>query len=321
MALNDESKTVEQDLFLGWVSKKGGGHGGRRNWKKRYFRLGADKTFSYYTGTNCKDEKGTGSLLECSEVIILEDNKRTKVVFHTPERTWNFMFESPAEQDYWVQIANNPHGDHQRFCKPSTNNLTGNESHKKKLVVLGDGGVGKSCLTLVYMGQAFVERYDPTIEDIFETQAKVDGHDFTCELMDMAGQEEYEMVLDGPIRDADAFLMVFSINKRTTFQRLQSSFQEKIMNIKELDTLAGFPLVLIGNKCDLASHREIRKEEASSLATQWGCKYIESSAKTKINVNECFEEAMRAIIRHTPQDAEENQNSGYFSGFFKRSTN
>ncbi|KAI8816519.1 small G-protein Ras2 [Fimicolochytrium jonesii] len=162
-----------------------------------------------------------------------------------------------------------------------------------RLVVLGDGGVGKTALTIQLCLNHFVETYDPTIEDSYRKQVVIDDQPCILEVLDTAGQEEYTALRDQWIRDGEGFLLVYSITSRSTFERVER-FKQQINRVKDTDEV---PMILIGNKCDRVAEREVSKEEGQHLARKLNCDFMESSAKTCLNVDKAFYQVVRAI-RH-----------------------
>ncbi|KAI8849330.1 small GTPase superfamily, partial [Chytridium lagenaria] len=162
-----------------------------------------------------------------------------------------------------------------------------------RLVVLGDGGVGKTALTIQLCLNHFVETYDPTIEDSYRKQVVIDDIPCVLEVLDTAGQEEYTALRDQWIRDGEGFLLVYSITSRSTFERIQR-FKDQIVRVKDLESI---PIILVGNKCDKLGEREVSKEEAMQLARKMGCEFVETSAKTCVNVERAFYNVVRGIRR------------------------
>ncbi|GAB7351587.1 hypothetical protein MBLNU459_g2209t1 [Dothideomycetes sp. NU459] len=183
-----------------------------------------------------------------------------------------------------------------------------------KLVVLGDGGVGKTALTIQLCLNHFVETYDPTIEDSYRKQVQIDGQSCMLEVLDTAGQEEYVSLRDQWIRDGEGFVLVYSISSRASFQRIKK-FYNQIQRVKESastasPTYAGSPnmggvahggpapVMLVGNKCDRVTEREVSTQEGSALAKELGCEFVEASAKNCVNVEKSFYDVVRQLRRH-----------------------
>ncbi|CAJ0962472.1 unnamed protein product [Ranitomeya imitator] len=166
-----------------------------------------------------------------------------------------------------------------------------------KLVVLGSGGVGKSALTVQFVQGIFVEKYDPTIEDSYRKQVEVEGQQCMLEILDTAGTEQFTAMRDLYMKNGQGFALVYSITAQSTFNDLQD-LREQILRVKDTEDV---PMILVGNKCDLEDERVVGKEQGQNLARQWNnCAFLESSAKSKINVNEIFYDLVRQINRKTP---------------------
>ncbi|EGF82213.1 hypothetical protein BATDEDRAFT_19065 [Batrachochytrium dendrobatidis JAM81] len=151
-----------------------------------------------------------------------------------------------------------------------------------RLVVLGDGGVGKTALTIQLCLNHFT--YDPTIEDSYRKQVVIDDQPCILEILDTAGQEEYTALRDQWIRDGEGFLLCFSITSRSTFERLER-FKDQIERVKDVDSTRQLvPMIVVGNKADRTHDREVSITEGNNLARHLRCEYIETSAKTTLNV-------------------------------------
>ncbi|KAL1924273.1 uncharacterized protein VTP21DRAFT_7308 [Calcarisporiella thermophila] len=176
-----------------------------------------------------------------------------------------------------------------------------------RIVVLGDGGVGKTALTIQLCLNHFVgksDTYDPTIEDSYRKQVVIDNQPCILEVLDTAGQEEYTALRDQWIRDGEGFLIVYSIAARSTFERVER-FRDQIFRVKDVDSV---PLILVGNKCDKVTEREVSREEGYQMARRLGCEFIETSAKTCVNVERSFYSVVR-LIRATREGSTVQQPS------------
>jgi len=166
-----------------------------------------------------------------------------------------------------------------------------------KIVVLGNGGVGKSALTVQFVESIFITKYDPTIEDSYRKSLQVDGDYYNVEIQDTAGTEQFTAIKDVYMRNGQGFVIVYSINSKSTFNELEY-LHEQICRVKDK---CDVPLVLVGNKCDLVEQRVIPREQGEKMAQSWGdCLFIEASAKTRLNVDRIFEEVVRQIARKDP---------------------
>eukprot|EP00124_Ichthyophonus_hoferi_P004464 Ihof_evm3s496 gene=Ihof_evmTU3s496 len=146
-----------------------------------------------------------------------------------------------------------------------------------QIVVLGEGAVGKSCMTIQFTRSLFVEDYDPTIEDAYRKQCEVDNIPVILDILDTAGQEEYSAMREQYMQGGDGFLCVYSIIARESFAEL-SQIVKQILRVKDA---ASFPIVLAGNKVDMENERQVTTEEGAELAASLGgLPFVETSAKT-----------------------------------------
>ncbi|KAI9545219.1 Ras- protein Rap-1b [Dissostichus eleginoides] len=175
-----------------------------------------------------------------------------------------------------------------------------------KLVVLGSGGVGKSALTVQFVQGIFVEKYDPTIEDSYRKQVEVDGQQCMLEILDTAGTEQFTAMRDLYMKNGQGFALVYSITAQSTFNDLQD-LREQILRVKDTEDV---PMILVGNKCDLEVERVVGKDSGSGLARQWNsCAFLETSAKSKINVNEVNNYPVSNLLRPGATDQQEESSS------------
>ena len=174
-----------------------------------------------------------------------------------------------------------------------------------KVIMVGSGGVGKSALTLQFMYDDFVEEYEPTKADSYRKQVVLDGEDSTIDILDTAGQEDYAAIRDNYLRNGEGFLCVFSIAEEDSFQECQE-FRDQIIRTKGREKV---PLLLIGNKCDLEESRKVSKDKAQILAEKWEVPYIETSAKTRDNVDKIFFDLLREILADKKSNDQEITNA------------
>lgn len=189
-----------------------------------------------------------------------------------------------------------------------------------KLVVLGDGGVGKTALTIQLCLNHFVETYDPTIEDSYRKQVVIDNTACMLEVLDTAGQEEYTALRDQWIRDGEGFVLVYSISSRSSFTRIPR-FHGQILRVKESSTTGGnysannnVPIMLVGNKSDRVTEREVSTQEGHALARDLGCEFVEASAKNCVNVERAFYDVVRILRRQRQISAKRTQGPGTNDG-------
>merc|ERR1711860_394093 len=160
-----------------------------------------------------------------------------------------------------------------------------------KVIMVGSGGVGKSALTLQFMYDEFVEDYEPTKADSYRKKVVLDGEEVQIDILDTAGQEDYAAIRDNYFRSGEGFLCVFSITEDDSFQATQE-FREQILRVKGDDTI---PFILVGNKSDLTDRRAVPIQNARAQSDDWKVPYVETSAKTRENVDKVFFDLMRKI--------------------------
>ncbi|KAI9328467.1 small GTPase superfamily [Zopfochytrium polystomum] len=168
-----------------------------------------------------------------------------------------------------------------------------------KIIMVGSGAVGKSALTLQFMYGDFIEEYDPTKADSYRKKCAVPAsgggggsapQECFIDILDTAGQEEYAAIRDNYYRSGEGFLCVFSVVERESFEHTVE-FREQICRVLDDERV---PFLLVGNKVDLAAAgaagggRKVPAKEAEERARSWGCEYLETSAKTRTNVDEAF---------------------------------
>jgi len=153
-----------------------------------------------------------------------------------------------------------------------------------KLVLLGDAAVGKSSSVERFVKNEFFEFQQPTIGAAFLTQTvPLDDVVVKFEIWDTAGQERYRSLAPMYYRGAAAALVVYDITVYDSFTGARTWIEE-LQRQGSADIVIG----LAGNKSDLESKREVPKAEAAKYASDNGCLFFETSAKTGENVHEIF---------------------------------
>lgn len=164
-----------------------------------------------------------------------------------------------------------------------------------KLVVLGAGGVGKSCLTVQFVQGVYLDTYDPTIEDSYRKAIEIDNKMFDLEILDTAGVAQFTAMRELYIKSGMGFLLVYSVTDRQSLKELMD-LREQVLRIKDMNRV---PMVLVGNKADLTDERVISVEEGIEVSSNWGkVPFYETSALLRSNVDEVFVDLVRQIIRN-----------------------
>ena len=117
----------------------------------------------------------------------------------------------------------------------------------------------------------FVEEYDPTIEDYYRKQVNVDDQPCILEIIDTAGKEEYTSLNDQYIRDGQAFVLLYSITDRSSFEHIQN-FYQLVLKVKDVERF--HQIVVAANKVDLESEREVTREEGEQFAKKHGVSFL-----------------------------------------------
>ena len=135
-------------------------------------------------------------------------------------------------------------------------------------------------------------RSDPTIEDSYRKQVTIDDETCLLDILDTAGQEEYSAMRDQYMRTGEGFLLVYAITSRASFEEI-TPFSEQILRVKDKESV---PMVICGNKADLDDERQVSVQEGVDAGkTVFRCPFFETSAKTRLNVENAFFQLVREI--------------------------
>ncbi|KAI8801539.1 P-loop containing nucleoside triphosphate hydrolase protein [Cladochytrium replicatum] len=174
-------------------------------------------------------------------------------------------------------------------------------------VVVGSGGVGKSCLTVRFLKDEFTNDYDPTIEENYRKSITVDNQACVINIIDTAGQQEYTSLRGQHLKDGKGFLLVCALNDRATFEEIEQ-LREQIFRIKDTKRV---PIIVCGNKCDLPQDQlEFDEPTLQTYCTGAKVPYFLTSAKENINVSQCFEELVKECRRMDNKAAKASAGTG-----------
>jgi Ras-related protein Rab-2A len=153
-----------------------------------------------------------------------------------------------------------------------------------KYIIIGESGVGKSCLLLQFTDKRFEPLFDMTIGVEFGARSiQINNQEVKLQIWDTAGQESFRSITRSYYRGACGALLVFDVTNRASFQSLQGWLDDARANCNVPITV-----MLVGNKADLESKRQVSRDEAKAFADSANLSYIETSAKTSANVDEAF---------------------------------
>ncbi|XP_051130202.1 ras-related protein RABB1c-like [Andrographis paniculata] len=168
-----------------------------------------------------------------------------------------------------------------------------NYAYLFKYIIIGDTGVGKSCMLLQFTDKRFQPVHDLTIGAEFGSNTvTINNKPIKLLIWDTAGQELFRSITRFYYRGAAAALLVFDITRRKTFDDLTSWLEDA-----RRDASPYMTIMLVGNKSDLADRRVVSVEEAEQFAKEHGLIYIEASAKTAHNIDKAFVKTTSTIYK------------------------
>ncbi|KAJ5070767.1 gtp-binding protein ypt1 [Anaeramoeba ignava] len=173
-----------------------------------------------------------------------------------------------------------------------------------KIFLVGDSGVGKSCLILRYCDETYTDSYISTIGVDFKIRTtELNGKTFKLQIWDFHSSERYRPVPHYYYKGSHGILLFYDITDQQSFDNLK-------IWIKEIQDKAddGVNIMLIGAKSDLVSKRVIDTETGEKLAEQLGYSFFEISSKENINVDEAFESLINQIYQRVSKTTQQNSN-------------
>merc|ERR1711865_173140 len=173
-----------------------------------------------------------------------------------------------------------------------------------KLLLIGDSGVGKSCLPCRYSEDIFNNKFITTIGIDFKIRTiELDGKKIKLQVWDTAGQERFRTITQSYYKNAMGIIVVYDITDERSFNGVRSWMR----NIEE-HAYPDLPTLLLGNKCDLKQKRAVKHEEGENLAKEYGSEFFEVSAKDKINVDQAFTRMAKLIKDKRKDEADPHSN-------------
>merc|ERR1739838_1076019 len=183
-----------------------------------------------------------------------------------------------------------------------------------KLLLIGDSGVGKTCILFRFSDDAFNTTFISTIGIDFKIKTvEVDGKKIKLQIWDTAGQERFHTITTSYYRGAMGIMLVYDITQPKTFDNIATW-------LRNIDEHANEDVekMILGNKCDMEDKRMVSKERGESIAREHNIRFLETSAKANVNIERSFLDLAEAILDKTPGKAAEtnviNPNSGRQSG-------
>ena len=175
-------------------------------------------------------------------------------------------------------------------------------THTLKVVIVGDGAVGKTCLLSSYVSK-FPEVYDPTVFNNYESKCEYNGKMYTLGLWDTAGQEDYDRLRPLSYPQTDCYIIAFSIIDPSSYENIRAKWICEITHYSP-----GVPFILVGLMLDLRDDPETKQKlakgkkspvtykEGVALAREIGAEvYMECSALTGVGVKEVFDRVIQTV--------------------------
>ena len=160
-----------------------------------------------------------------------------------------------------------------------------------QLLMIGDSGVGKTCLLLRYANDSFSPTFITTIGIDFKIKnVDIDGKRIKLQIWDTAGQERFRTITTSYFRGAQGILLVYDVTDRRSFESIRN-WVSQIQQHADVHVNK----ILVGNKCDMLDEKVVSTEEGQKLAKEFGIDFFECSAKNNINVEQAFIGLGRAV--------------------------
>jgi small GTP-binding protein len=159
-----------------------------------------------------------------------------------------------------------------------------------KLLIVGESGVGKTCMLLRFADDLFEEDFLSTIGVDFKVkEMNLNGKRVKLQIWDSAGQERFKNITSSYYRNCSGIIIVYDVTKRDSFDKVTDWIAEVRRFVPTV------PLIIVGNKCDL-DNRQVPTAEGQELAQRQGLIFLETSAKTNTNIEAAFQEMSKKLI-------------------------
>ena len=173
-----------------------------------------------------------------------------------------------------------------------------------KVVLLGDSGVGKTCIIQRYVKGTYIEEENPTLGASFASKIlKFDQFDnvIKIDIWDTAGQEKYKSIAKIYYKNADCIIFVYDITRKKSFEGIKNYYEL----VKASMTIEKVKFVIVGNKSDLYEKEAVNPDEAKDFARTIGAAFYQTSAKNNAGIDELFKDIGMDLL----QTENENDNS------------
>uniref|UniRef100_A0A665VIZ0 small monomeric GTPase n=1 Tax=Echeneis naucrates TaxID=173247 RepID=A0A665VIZ0_ECHNA len=183
--------------------------------------------------------------------------------------------------------------------RPSISNSSEFYDIAFKVMLVGDSGVGKTCLLVRFKDGAFLAgSFISTVGIDFRVMITFVSH--SLQIWDTAGQERFRSVTHAYYRDAHALLLLYDVTNKTSFDNIQAWLSE-IHEYAQQDVV----LMLLGNKADATHDRVVKREDGERLAKEFGVPFMETSARSGLNVELAFTAVAKELKHRSMKDPNE----------------
>ena len=161
--------------------------------------------------------------------------------------------------------------------------------------MIGNSGVGKSCLLIRFTDDTWSDSYVTTIGVDFKIKTlDIEGKSCKLQIWDTAGQERFRNIISSYYRGAQGIMLVYDITDLESFQNLNTWLIEIEKNASK-----NVYKILVGNKCDMENERKVTVEQGKEFAEQYGMQFFETSAKNSTNVSDAFIAMTKEVMKNS----------------------
>ena len=164
-----------------------------------------------------------------------------------------------------------------------------------KIIIIGDTCVGKSNILTRYLKNEFKENSKSTVGvELGSKFLKVKGIGAKVQIWDTAGQERYRSITSSYYKGSHGCFIVYDITSETSFDNVEKWYEQA-----QKEASKDISVILVGNKCDLENERKVPKEKGEEKAKSFKCPFFETSALSKVNIDDIFNEMVNNIYERT----------------------